>query len=453
MSQYLSPSSLPSMIDPNQLYDTYSNKPEKTQNFLINYDNSITKAPISKERTNKARLKEYSYRVLCKVKERGSTTYNQVADELVDEFEVNLNKSDKNSSSCEHKNIRRRVYDALNVLIALNIIQKDKKQIVYTGLPKTSILLNHLKSPTISLKNSQKLASNSQHFSNFDQKLNNKRRKIEQKRNQLYELVINKIGLYNLISRNVQRENENKIDKSLEFNDSRNSSIPDYSHILDQNIDPNLEIYSIPKEEIYQNTSFGENLSKLKPSEKSDEEINVDDLSDDFKNNSTTSLASIDQTKANTIAAKAIRALEQNNEKPFKNKNCSTFNESLNSEDLKPFYEKEDDPDHLSLPFLLATTPAHANATCYFTENEQEHCIEFDSELEIFEDGDVLSMIGMTRDVKSSKVNFKNKTNVLKKNNFSKGVSFFNFDNFVKVKQHFDPSVQKYLQNLHHKNV
>jgi transcription factor Dp-1/transcription factor Dp-2 len=35
----------------------------------------------------------------------------------------------------DQKNIRRRVYDALNVLMALGIIQKDKKDIKWLGYP------------------------------------------------------------------------------------------------------------------------------------------------------------------------------------------------------------------------------------------------------------------------------------------------------------------------------
>ena len=34
--------------------------------------------------------------------------------------------------------MRRRVYDALNVLMALNIISKDKKEIKWIGLPTNS---------------------------------------------------------------------------------------------------------------------------------------------------------------------------------------------------------------------------------------------------------------------------------------------------------------------------
>jgi len=39
----------------------------------------------------------------------------------------------------DEKNIRRRVYDALNVLKAMDIISKDKKEIQWKGLPKTSM--------------------------------------------------------------------------------------------------------------------------------------------------------------------------------------------------------------------------------------------------------------------------------------------------------------------------
>ncbi len=39
----------------------------------------------------------------------------------------------------DQKNIRRRVYDALNVLMAMNIISKEKKEIRWIGLPTSSV--------------------------------------------------------------------------------------------------------------------------------------------------------------------------------------------------------------------------------------------------------------------------------------------------------------------------
>lgn len=42
------------------------------------------------------------------------------------------------SQAYDQKNIRRRVYDALNVLMAMNIISKEKKEIKWVGLPTNS---------------------------------------------------------------------------------------------------------------------------------------------------------------------------------------------------------------------------------------------------------------------------------------------------------------------------
>jgi transcription factor Dp-1 len=45
----------------------------------------------------------------------------------------------KNKRNHDDKNIRRRVYDALNVLMAMNIITKNKKEITWRGLPGSAV--------------------------------------------------------------------------------------------------------------------------------------------------------------------------------------------------------------------------------------------------------------------------------------------------------------------------
>ena len=92
-------------------------------------------------------LRHFSMKVCEKVKQKGITTYNQVADELVNEYcsySGANNKSSSNMSAStnnidfwtyDQKNVRRRVYDALNVLMAMNIISKEKKEIKWIGLP------------------------------------------------------------------------------------------------------------------------------------------------------------------------------------------------------------------------------------------------------------------------------------------------------------------------------
>ncbi|KAK8498760.1 hypothetical protein V6N13_135814 [Hibiscus sabdariffa] len=85
-------------------------------------------------------LRQFSLKVCEKVESKGRTTYNEVADELVAEFADPGNSvASPDQQQYEEKNIRRRVYDALNVLMAMDIISKDKKEIQWKGLPRTSI--------------------------------------------------------------------------------------------------------------------------------------------------------------------------------------------------------------------------------------------------------------------------------------------------------------------------
>ncbi|EED94874.1 hypothetical protein THAPSDRAFT_261479, partial [Thalassiosira pseudonana CCMP1335] len=77
-------------------------------------------------------LRHFSMKVCERVQKRGTTSYNEVADD------VSCYKRDskgKPKRSSDEKNIRRRVYDALNVLHALEVISKDKKGITWLGMP------------------------------------------------------------------------------------------------------------------------------------------------------------------------------------------------------------------------------------------------------------------------------------------------------------------------------
>ena len=71
-------------------------------------------------------------KVCKKVEEKGQTTYNEVADEIVREFlssrpllSTLSPEAKKPKGQYDDKNIRRRVYDALNVLMAMDIISKE----------------------------------------------------------------------------------------------------------------------------------------------------------------------------------------------------------------------------------------------------------------------------------------------------------------------------------------
>ncbi|KAH7857705.1 hypothetical protein Vadar_015568 [Vaccinium darrowii] len=69
---------------------------------------------------------------------KGRTTYSEVADEIVAEF-TESNNSAVSLDKVEEKNIGRRVYDALNVLMALDVIVKEGLEIRWKGLPSTDV--------------------------------------------------------------------------------------------------------------------------------------------------------------------------------------------------------------------------------------------------------------------------------------------------------------------------
>lgn len=69
------------------------------------------------------------HKVCRKVEQKGTTTYNEVADELVQELAAEGELGSRKEPHYDDKNIRRRVYDALNVLMAIDIISKDRKEI------------------------------------------------------------------------------------------------------------------------------------------------------------------------------------------------------------------------------------------------------------------------------------------------------------------------------------
>uniref|UniRef100_A0A8C2LA72 Transcription factor n=1 Tax=Cyprinus carpio TaxID=7962 RepID=A0A8C2LA72_CYPCA len=114
-------------------------------------------------------LRHFSMKVCEKVQRKGVTTYNEVADELVAEFSSGDNHISPNDAHVyDQKNIRRRVYDALNVLMAMNIISKEKKEIKWIGLPTNS----------------------AQECQNLEVERQRRLERIKQKQSQLQELIL-----------------------------------------------------------------------------------------------------------------------------------------------------------------------------------------------------------------------------------------------------------------------
>ncbi|KAK1945801.1 Transcription factor Dp-1 [Phytophthora citrophthora] len=151
---------------------------------LTNVDDTanISRSPGKKRKYLKINkgLRHFSMKVCQKVEEKHVTSYNEVADELVREF-VTMRPND---AVYDEKNIRRRVYDALNVLMAMDIISKERKEIRWKGLP-----------------------SNLQHDTEMLLAERNERMKsVEQKKQHLQDLLVQQVAMKNLLRRNAERK-------------------------------------------------------------------------------------------------------------------------------------------------------------------------------------------------------------------------------------------------------
>lgn len=71
------------------------------------------------------------------MEDKGRITYSEVADEIIAELMTMENSSSVPLNESDEKNIRRRVYDSLNVLMALDVIERDRKEIRWKGLPNS----------------------------------------------------------------------------------------------------------------------------------------------------------------------------------------------------------------------------------------------------------------------------------------------------------------------------
>eukprot|EP01134_Creolimax_fragrantissima_P000875 CFRG0875T1 len=133
-------------------------------------------------------LRHFSKTVLQKVKDKGSTTYIEVAEELMEDLarQYAEEKASGNADvkareiGIDHKNIRRRVYDALNVLMALDVIKKEKKEIKWVGLPTNS----------------------AQEYLHLKEEKAARLERIKKKRAHIHELLIQTVTIKNLTERN-----------------------------------------------------------------------------------------------------------------------------------------------------------------------------------------------------------------------------------------------------------
>lgn len=88
----------------------------------------LANEPVDTEGRNYRGLKNIAKIVSIKICEKGTTCYREIADEVV----LELANTEKRSLKDE-RSIRRRVYDALNILLAMKFIKKERRSIQWHG--------------------------------------------------------------------------------------------------------------------------------------------------------------------------------------------------------------------------------------------------------------------------------------------------------------------------------
>ncbi|XP_055124652.1 transcription factor Dp family member 3 [Symphalangus syndactylus] len=121
-----------------------------------------------------------SMKVWEMVQRKGTTSCQEVLGELIAEFRAASSHVSPNRSADDVGNIKRRTYDALNVLMAMNIISREKNKIKWIGLTTNS-------------------AQNCQNLRVERQK---RLERIKQKQSELRQLILQQIALKNLVLRN-----------------------------------------------------------------------------------------------------------------------------------------------------------------------------------------------------------------------------------------------------------
>ncbi|XP_017365270.1 transcription factor Dp family member 3 [Cebus imitator] len=134
-------------------------------------------------------LQHFSMKVWEKVQKKGTTSSKEVVGELVAEFKAANNHLSPHELACDLKNVKRRIYDALNVLMAMNIISREGKMIKWIGLIGLS---------TSSAQDCQSLQVEREKILE----------RIKEKESQLQQLILQQIAFKTLVQKNRYAEEQ-----------------------------------------------------------------------------------------------------------------------------------------------------------------------------------------------------------------------------------------------------
>ena len=208
LEQVVHPTPLPNQIPNPQLNNNIIQKNVKSQNsFYSDNSDSISQSQDDSPKNNGQKLKshytssrntafglkEISKRVMEIIKQSGKTTYKAISDQIVNEI--------NEKSSKDEKNIRRRIYDSLNVMKSMKLFQKDKSsKTIMWNYDQELDPLNEIENKNEFNEKNKENKIDSGDIASLKKEIKEKNKKLELLRKEL-------IGLKNVLERNA-RENK-----------------------------------------------------------------------------------------------------------------------------------------------------------------------------------------------------------------------------------------------------
>ena len=192
---------IPKKINPQ--ISTYSNNSEsssQSQEDSPKNSGQKVKSHLQSSRNTAFGLKEISKRVMDIIKQSGTTTYKAISDQIVNEI--------NEKSSKDEKNIRRRIYDSLNVMKSMKLFRRDKNS--------KNILWNYDQELDPLNENENKNDFNEKNKIDSGD-IATLKKEIKEKRNKLDLLKMELIGLKNVLERNARENNKVPEDQKLYF--------------------------------------------------------------------------------------------------------------------------------------------------------------------------------------------------------------------------------------------
>ena len=166
-------------------------------------ESSKLKSNYQSSRNTAFGLKEISKRVMDIIKQSGKTTYKAISDQIVNEI--------NEKSLKDEKNIRRRIYDSLNVMKSMKLFNRDKNtKTIMWNYGQEFDPLNEIED-----KNELNESNNTTKIDSSD--IATLKKEIKEKSNKLDLLKMELIGLKNVLERNARENKKIKEEEKLYF--------------------------------------------------------------------------------------------------------------------------------------------------------------------------------------------------------------------------------------------